>query len=52
MLWEDQPLLEIEKKLIERGLRVLIFNPCGQQPDTGDYLSVMNSNVEGLYPED
>ena len=51
MLWEDKPLPEIEKKLNELGLRIAVFNPCANKPETGDFLSVMNSNIEGLIPE-
>ncbi len=52
MLWEDKPLSEIEKRLNNLGLRIVVFNPCANKPETGDFLSAMNSNVEGLYPED
>ena len=51
MLWEDKPLPEIEKKLNKRGLRIVVFNPCANKPETGDFLSAMNSNIEGLFPE-
>lgn len=51
MLWEDKPLPEIEKKLNALGVRIAVFNPCANKPETGDFLSVMNSNIEGLLPE-
>jgi zinc transport system substrate-binding protein len=51
MLWEDKPLPEIEKKLNALGVRIAVFNPCANKPETGDFLSVMNSNIEGLIPE-
>jgi zinc transport system substrate-binding protein len=48
MIWEDQPLEEVEKKLISKDIRVVVFNPCGNKPDTGDFISVMKSNIENL----
>jgi zinc transport system substrate-binding protein len=51
MFVDDKPLPEIEKKLNELGLRIAVFNPCANKPETGDFLSVMNLNIEGLYPE-
>jgi zinc transport system substrate-binding protein len=48
MIWEDQPLEEVEKKLISNDIRVVVFNPCGNKPDTGDFISVMKSNIENL----
>ena len=48
MLWEDTPLPETEKRLNELGLRIVVFNPCSKKPETGDFLSTMDSNIEGL----
>lgn len=49
MLWEDKPLPEIEKKLNKLGIRTVVFNPCAKKPETGDFLSVMDSNIDGLF---
>lgn len=48
MLWEDQPLPDIERILKEHGLRVVVFRPCGNRPETGDFMSVMRKNRENL----
>lgn len=49
MLWEETPLEETRKRLTDQfGVRSVVFDPCGNQPETGDYLTVMRSNVEAL----
>jgi len=48
MLWEEQPLPEVEKELASLGLSVVVFNPCANKPDSGDFLSVMNQNLSNL----
>ncbi len=49
MLWEGEPLPEVRERLAtELGLRSVVFDPCGNRPATGDYLSVMQSNVDAL----
>ena len=30
------------------GLESAVFDPCGNLPDSGDYLSVMESNANAL----
>jgi len=30
------------------GVKSLVFDPCGNKPDQGDFLSVMWQNVENL----
>jgi zinc transport system substrate-binding protein len=32
------------------GVDSLVFNPCSNTPDQGDFLSVMRQNVENLIP--
>jgi zinc transport system substrate-binding protein len=48
MIWEDEPLPESIKRLGEMGIQSVVFNPCGNRPEQGDFMTVMNSNVENL----
>ena len=48
MIWEDKPSTEIASRLESMGVGFLVFNPCGNRPDNGDFLSVMKSNTEAL----
>jgi hypothetical protein len=48
MLWEGQPLRATEEGLRKRGIEVVVFDPAGQAPASGDFLSIMQANVERL----
>jgi zinc transport system substrate-binding protein len=48
MLWEAEPLEETARRLAELGVRSVVFAPCGNTPDDGDFLTVMNQNVTAL----
>ena len=48
MLWEDEPLPAVRAELEKRGIRIVVFETCGNKPATGDYLSVMKTNVKRL----
>jgi zinc transport system substrate-binding protein len=48
MLWEDEPLPEAAAKLRDLGIESVVFNPCGNAPPVGDYLTVMNANATAL----
>lgn len=48
MLWENEPLEEVKKLLNEIGMRVIVFNPCGNHPETGDFIAIMNENINSL----
>lgn len=48
MLWEGQPLHATEEGLLERGIEVVLFDPAGQTPADGDFLTVMEGNVARL----
>ena len=48
MLWEGAPMAETKSKLAEKGIQSIVFDPCGNRPPVGDYLSVMKSNLRGL----
>jgi len=48
MLWEDQPIEEVETMLNERGLKVVVFNPCGNKPESGNFIEIMDLNIKSL----
>ena len=48
MLWEGEPLVATVEKLEEMGVRSLVFDPCSNVPEEGDFLSVMRRNVNNL----
>ena len=48
MLWEGEPLEETAAGLAEIGVESVVFDPCGNRPDEGDYLSVMAANAVAL----
>lgn len=48
MLWEDEPLSEVKEILSKKGIEVKVFNPCGNRPDGGDFMEIMNGNVNTL----
>jgi len=50
MIWEGKPMKESAERLKAIGLDSLVFDPCGNTPDQGDFLSVMRQNVENLKP--
>ena len=48
MLWEGDPLAASVDRLQTLGIRSLVFDPCGNTPEQGDFLSVMQQNVARL----
>lgn len=48
MIWEDAPNPDAVEKLKSMGIGSVVFDPCGNLPDQGDFLTVMNQNVENL----
>lgn len=48
MIWEAEPLEEIAKRLREKGIEPVVFEPLGNKPAQGDYLSVRKAGVERL----
>jgi zinc transport system substrate-binding protein len=48
MVWEGDPIPESVKKLVAVGMNSLVFDPCGNVPDQGDFLSMMRKNIESL----
>ncbi len=49
MIWEEQPMAETMKRLQLKGIKSVVFAPCGNTPEDGDYFSVMQQNVESLH---
>ncbi len=47
-IWESEPLAESVKKLESMGLKSVVFDPTGNRPTNGDFLTVMKSNLESL----
>lgn len=48
MIWEGPPTPAIEGKLQELGVQTLVYAPCGNRPDDGDFMSVMEANIREL----
>ena len=48
MIWESEPKSEIVTRLRTLGVNGLVFDPMGNRSDGGDFLSVMQQNVENL----
>ncbi len=48
MVWEAEPLDDSVAALHERAIDSIVFDPCGNRPDNGDFMSVMTENAEAL----
>jgi zinc transport system substrate-binding protein len=49
MLWEAEPLAATRTRLEGDGIRVVVFDQCGNRPEGGaDFLAVMKANIEAL----
>jgi zinc transport system substrate-binding protein len=48
MIWEDTPLPQVSERLESMGIRSAVFDPCASTPPSGDFLSVMEENLEAL----
>ncbi len=48
MVWEGEPVEAAVEMLAAAGVRSLVFDPCGNTPEEGDFLTVMRTNVENL----
>jgi zinc transport system substrate-binding protein len=48
MIWEGAPLPATAQRLDALGVTGLVFSPCGNTPEKGDFLSVMNANITAL----
>lgn len=47
-LWEGDPTPGHVDKLQAAGLTSVVVSPCGNRPESGDFLSVMRANLEAL----
>ncbi|TNF56460.1 zinc ABC transporter substrate-binding protein, partial [bacterium] len=45
MIWEGKPLDKSVEMLKSTGAKSTVFNPCGNTPVQGDFLTVMNQNI-------
>jgi zinc transport system substrate-binding protein len=48
MIWEGAPVQATVGGLKTFGVNSLVFNPCGNVPEKGNFLSVMDRNAENL----
>jgi zinc transport system substrate-binding protein len=48
MIWEGKPAEESLEKLMSSGINSLVFDPCGNTPGEGDFLTIMRKNVGQL----
>lgn len=48
MIWEAKPSEEIAAKLKALGVSSLVFDPCANRPESGDFLDVMQQNLNHL----
>lgn len=48
MIWEGEPAKESVAKIAALGLKSTVFEPCGNTPGSGDWLSVMTANVGNI----
>ena len=48
IIWEGEPMAEVVAQLKKKGIGSIIFDPCGTQPDKGDFLSGMDENIKDL----
>lgn len=48
MIWEGEPLPETVAKLDEFGVRSVVYDPCGNVPREGDFMTVMATNAAAL----
>ncbi len=48
MIWEGDPLPESVERLRQLGIESVVFDPAGNVPEDGDFLAVMQNNVENL----
>lgn len=48
MIWEGEPAATTVNRLTAMGIQSLVFDPCANAPQHGDFLSVMRHNVANL----
>jgi len=50
MIWEGAPIKSAVNVLERMGIQSAVFDPCGNVPLDGDFLSVMRQNIANLEP--
>lgn len=48
MLWEGEPLPDVRDRLRRMGVESVVYDPVGNRPRRGDFLTVMSANAESL----
>lgn len=48
MIWEGKPKQTVVDQLKSMGINSVVFSPCANVPERGDFLSVMQRNVQNL----
>lgn len=48
MIWEGDPAKDSVAKLESIGVKSVTFDPCGNVPDSSDFMAVMKVNVEAF----
>jgi zinc transport system substrate-binding protein len=48
MVWEGEPLAEVESRLAGMGIESVVYDPCGNSPESGDFGSVILQNIANL----
>ena len=48
MLWEGESLPESVSRLKDKKINSVIFSPSANRPDYGDFIIVMQANIDGL----
>jgi hypothetical protein len=48
MIWEGEPPPDTVRRLEAMGIRSVVYAPCGNRPEQGDFLAVMGQNLARL----
>jgi zinc transport system substrate-binding protein len=48
IVWEGEPIKAAVEELDEMNINSIVYNPCGNIPKDGDFLSVMQRNVSNF----
>jgi hypothetical protein len=48
MLWEGEPLQETVTRLEALGIHSIVFEPAGNRPEQGVFMTVMQRNIGNL----
>jgi zinc transport system substrate-binding protein len=48
ILWEAVPVPESVDQLKAKGVASVTFDPCGNRPEKGDFMTVMKKNIDSL----